>query len=107
MAHVCERSGVATVLNNLLENREMALESGAFLCAAKRFDALSEAEREEHRLIRVAEAFRVVVVGVPVPRYPGNPLVRQLCVLLRIRLTQPAGSPAAIAFPVSQHPFHR
>lgn len=69
---------VLPVLNNLLENREMQLEDGRFLMSPWRYDALaathSPAEMEARSLVRVDERFRVVALGLPVPRYPGNPL---------------------------------
>ena len=65
---------VMPVLNNLLENREMALEDGRFLMAAKRYDALSPEERQAAKLVRVHPSFRVIALGVPVPPFPGNPL---------------------------------
>lgn len=69
---------VLPVLNNLLENREMQLEDGRFLMSPWRYDALaathSPAEMEDRALVRVDERFRVVALGLPVPRYPGNPL---------------------------------
>ncbi|KAJ7392629.1 von Willebrand factor A domain-containing protein 8 [Desmophyllum pertusum] len=69
---------VLPVLNNLLENREMQLEDGRFLMAAERYDALlkehSEQEMDAWKLVRVSEDFRVIALGLPVPRYHGNPL---------------------------------
>ena len=70
---------VLPVLNNLLENREMALEDGRFLCAPDRFDALardgsSAVTGAGRRLLRVHPRFRVIAIGVPVPPFAGNPL---------------------------------
>lgn len=69
---------VLPVLNNLLENREMQLEDGRFLMAAERYDSLlkehSEEELRAWKLVRVSEDFRVIALGLPVPRYHGNPL---------------------------------
>ena len=67
------------VINNLLENREMALEDGAFLMHPDRYDALvadglAPAELSRRRLLRVSPDFMVVALGLPVPRFPGNPL---------------------------------
>ena len=67
------------ILNNLLENREMALEDGAFLMHPERFDALvadgmSESELARRRLLRVSPDFMVVALGLQVPRFPGAPL---------------------------------
>jgi hypothetical protein len=69
---------VLPILNNLLENREMHLEDGRFLVSPARFDHLratnTAAELERWRLVRVHEEFRVIALGLPVPRYPGHPL---------------------------------
>ncbi|KAL8625507.1 hypothetical protein ACOMHN_014596 [Nucella lapillus] len=69
---------VLPVLNNLLENREMQLEDGRFLVAADRYDKLlqehSKEELDSLKLVRVSERFRVIALGLPVPRYQGNPL---------------------------------
>ncbi|XP_029645766.1 von Willebrand factor A domain-containing protein 8 [Octopus sinensis] len=69
---------VLPVLNNLLENREMQLEDGRFLVAASRYDQLledySKEELDKQNLVRVHEDFRVIALGLPVPRYKGNPL---------------------------------
>ena len=67
------------ILNNLLENREMALEDGAFLMHPERFDALvadgmSESELARRRLLRVSPDFMVVALGLQEPRFPGAPL---------------------------------
>uniref|UniRef100_A0A182N1A7 von Willebrand factor A domain-containing protein 8 n=1 Tax=Anopheles dirus TaxID=7168 RepID=A0A182N1A7_9DIPT len=69
---------VLPILNNLLENREMHLEDGRFLIAAKNYDALLERYNRDQLdrwgLVRVSEKFRVVALGLPVPRYRGSPL---------------------------------
>ncbi|KAK7090090.1 von Willebrand factor A domain-containing protein 8-like [Littorina saxatilis] len=69
---------VLPVLNNLLENREMQLDDGRFLVAADRYDKLlrdhSQEELDSLKLVRVDERFRVIALGLPVPRYQGNPL---------------------------------
>ncbi|XP_028166963.1 von Willebrand factor A domain-containing protein 8-like [Ostrinia furnacalis] len=69
---------VLPVLNNLLENREMHLEDGRFLVPAARYDKLLEEHGAEEvskwRLVRVDENFRVIALGLPVPRYSGQPL---------------------------------
>ncbi|KAG1945294.1 von Willebrand factor A domain-containing protein 8 [Pimephales promelas] len=69
---------VLPVLNNLLENREMQLEDGRFLMSAQRYDKLLEEhtkeEMEAWKIVRVSEDFRVIALGLPVPRYKGNPL---------------------------------
>jgi len=67
------------IINNLLENREMALEDGGFLMHPDRVDALrrdgmSDAELASRRLLRVSPDFMVVALGLPVPRFPGTPL---------------------------------
>ncbi|KAM9486140.1 von Willebrand factor A domain-containing protein 8 [Clarias gariepinus] len=69
---------VLPVLNNLLENREMQLEDGRFLMSAQRYDKLlqehTKEELDQWKLVRVSEDFRVIALGLPVPRYKGNTL---------------------------------
>ncbi|XP_050100518.1 von Willebrand factor A domain-containing protein 8 [Anopheles aquasalis] len=69
---------VLPILNNLLENREMHLEDGRFLISAKNYDSLRQRYDREQLdrwgLVRVSEEFRVVALGLPVPRYRGAPL---------------------------------
>ncbi|XP_020791891.2 von Willebrand factor A domain-containing protein 8 [Boleophthalmus pectinirostris] len=69
---------VLPVLNNLLENREMQLEDGRFLMAAERYDKLLQEHTKEEldswKIVRVSEDFRVIALGIPVPKYKGNPL---------------------------------
>lgn len=69
---------VLPVLNNLLENREMHLEDGSFLIPAKRYDDLLDAHGGEEvkrwGLRRVSEDFRVIALGLAVPKYHGTPL---------------------------------
>ncbi len=69
---------VLPTLNNLLENREMALDDGRFLVSTERYDSLtravSEKELSAKRLVRVHPNFRVIAIGLPVPRFPGYPL---------------------------------
>uniref|UniRef100_A0A3Q3JAA7 von Willebrand factor A domain-containing protein 8 n=1 Tax=Monopterus albus TaxID=43700 RepID=A0A3Q3JAA7_MONAL len=69
---------VLPVLNNLLENREMQLEDGRFLMSAERYDKLLQEHTKEEldswKIVRVSEDFRVIALGLPVPKYKGNPL---------------------------------
>ncbi|KAL4221611.1 von Willebrand factor A domain-containing protein 8 [Mactra antiquata] len=69
---------VLPILNNLLENREMQLEDGRFLVASDRYDKLlqdhTKQELDDLKLVRVNERFRVIALGLPIPRYQGNPL---------------------------------
>ncbi|KAG0097282.1 von Willebrand factor A domain-containing protein 8 [Podila epicladia] len=72
---------VLPVLNNLLENREMALEDGRFLVNPKRFDMLVKEggqsavdTMERHKLVKVSDNFTVIALGLPVPQYVGHPL---------------------------------
>uniref|UniRef100_A0A668AXY8 von Willebrand factor A domain-containing protein 8 n=1 Tax=Myripristis murdjan TaxID=586833 RepID=A0A668AXY8_9TELE len=69
---------VLPVLNNLLENREMQLEDGRFLMSAERYDKLLQDHTKEEldawKIVRVSEDFRVIALGLPVPKYKGNPL---------------------------------
>ena len=56
----------------------MHLEDGRFLVSPTRYDTLlrahSSAALDQSRLVRVSERFRVIALGLPVPRYPGHPL---------------------------------
>ncbi|KAJ3126154.1 von Willebrand factor A domain-containing protein 8 [Physocladia obscura] len=76
---------VLPIINNLLENREMALDDGRFLVHPKRFDSLAGNESSEEmrkwKLVRTSEKFVVVALGLPVPveyiktmKYEGHPL---------------------------------
>ncbi|OQS05394.1 hypothetical protein THRCLA_02460 [Thraustotheca clavata] len=70
---------VLPTLNNLLENREMALEDGRFLMKAESFDALLNSGHTleslaAQNLVRVHQDFRVIALGLPVPPYPGRSL---------------------------------
>ncbi|KAL6063347.1 von Willebrand factor A domain containing 8, partial [Balamuthia mandrillaris] len=73
----CERN-VLPVLNNLLENREMTLEDGRMLVPSKRYDDIKQTHSPEQfaalRLVRVHPDFRVIALGLPVPRFAGNSL---------------------------------
>ncbi len=87
--------GVATVLNNLLENREMQLEDGTFLTA--RYDSLTPAERSKNNFVRVDPRFRVIVAGIPTPRYAGNPLDPPLRSRFQYRTLAPLSAVAQLA----------
>lgn len=63
---------VLPTLNNLLENREMSLEDGAYLMSPRRYDLLPEPARG--KVLRVSEDFRVVALGLPTQRYAGRAL---------------------------------
>ena len=77
---------VMPVLNNLLENREITLADGRFLMHPRRYDELfgnssdgrssnePPATQQQQQIARVSERFWVIALGLPVPRYPGNPL---------------------------------
>lgn len=69
---------ILPILNNLLENREMHLEDGRFLVSAERYDNLlkenSKEELEKMGLVRVSENFRVMALGLPIPKYRGSAL---------------------------------
>jgi MoxR-like ATPase len=82
--------GVATVLNNLLENREMQLEDGTFLTMR----SVDETERSKHNFVQVDPRFRVIVVGSPTPRYPGNPLDPPLRSRFQYRWISPSEPPS-------------
>ena len=75
---------VLPLLNNLLENREMALEDGTFLSP--------RAAEGGGRLRRVDPGFFVVALGLPAPRYAGNPLdppLRSRFAALKLEPTPP------------------
>lgn len=70
---------VLPILNNLLENREMALDDGRFLVDPKRYDELmmnqtSKSQVQKSNLVRTSEDFIVIALGSPVPKYEGFPL---------------------------------
>lgn len=69
---------ILPILNNLLENREMHLENGQFLVSADRYDNLlkdhSKEVLDEMGLLRVSNDFRVIALGLPIPKYRGSPL---------------------------------
>lgn len=69
---------ILPILNNLLENREMHLENGQFLVSADRYHNLLKDHGKEvldrMGLLRVSNDFRVIALGLPVPKYRGSPL---------------------------------
>eukprot|EP00927_Polykrikos_kofoidii_P015773 TRINITY_DN17055_c0_g1_i1.p1 TRINITY_DN17055_c0_g1~~TRINITY_DN17055_c0_g1_i1.p1 ORF type:complete len:2144 (+),score=329.32 TRINITY_DN17055_c0_g1_i1:237-6668(+) len=69
---------VLPTLNNLLENREMALDDGRFLVPARRYDMIVADHTDNRdtfeRLLRVHENFRVIALALPCPPFVGNPL---------------------------------
>ena len=88
---------VLPTLNNLLENREMALADGRFLVEASRYDALratlSAEELAERRLERVSEDFQIIALGLPVPAFQGFPLDPPLRSRFQARALQSADAP--------------
>ncbi len=66
------------ILNNLLENRELNLDDGNFLVSPVRYDKLIELAKNSGEnlanlnLLKVHPDFRVISIGLPVPRYPGK-----------------------------------
>ncbi|KAJ3368340.1 von Willebrand factor A domain-containing protein 8 [Allomyces arbusculus] len=75
----CERN-LLPLINNLLENREMALEDGRFLVSPKRYQALlsdssaDAAALADRKLVPVDPKFFVIAIGLPVPPFTGYPL---------------------------------
>ena len=62
------------MINNLLENREMALEDGSLLVHPNRYDSLlrqgmTEEELKSRRLLRVSPACIVVAVELQSPSH--------------------------------------
>lgn len=60
------------ILNNLLENREINLDDGQFMVSPERYDKLKSLNTDMSNLLRVHEDFRVIAIGLPVPKYKGN-----------------------------------
>jgi len=65
---------VLPMLNNLLENREMALEDGSFLMAPGREMEICQAAQGGRKLLSVSRDFLVIAIGLPVAKYHGSPL---------------------------------
>jgi MoxR-like ATPase len=70
---------VLPTLNNLLENREMALDDGRFLMAPETYASLlesgyTEETLQQRKLVKVHPNFRVVALGLPIPPYLGHAL---------------------------------
>ena len=59
---------VLPIINNLLENREMALEDGRFLMHHSKFDEVSNMGS---KFVRTSEKFLVIALGLPTPKYDG------------------------------------
>ena len=93
---------VLPTLNNLLENREMALDDGRFLCSTERYDSLRETysalELSSQRLCRVHPLFRVIALGLPVPKYPGHPLDPPLRSRFQARFIGPPSVPSQLEY---------
>jgi MoxR-like ATPase len=87
-----ERNVLPTI-NNLLENREMHLDSGEFMISAQRYDALEEGGEDVSGLVRVHPDFRVVALGLPVPQFPGNSLDPPLRSRFQSRVVLPPSAP--------------
>jgi hypothetical protein len=64
---------VLPTLNNLLENREMALDDGRFLMK-KPHDIEFTSPDIGNKLVFVNDKFRVIALGLPVPPYAGRSL---------------------------------
>ncbi|CAO3686219.1 unnamed protein product [Umbelopsis ramanniana] len=64
---------VLPILNNLLENREMALEDGRFL-TNKDISSLEASNPNYLKFEKVHDRFLVFALGLPIPRYVGYPL---------------------------------
>jgi MoxR-like ATPase len=93
---------VLPIINNLLENREMALEDGRFICEPKRYDNLMEVhgpERiKEWKLVKAHPDFMVIALGLPIPPYFGNSLDPPL----RSRFQARAVLPSSLALQVAE-----
>ena len=66
------------ILNNLLENRELNLDDGNFLVSPTRYEKLMQIAKDSNHdlsklnLLKVHPDFRVISIGLPVPKYPGQ-----------------------------------
>ena len=93
---------VLPIINNLLENREMALEDGRFICEPKRYENLMKVhgpERiKEWKLIKAHSDFMVIALGMPVPPYFGNSLDPPL----RSRFQARAVLPSSLSLQVAE-----
>jgi hypothetical protein len=73
---------VLPVLNNPLENREMALEDGRFLVSPQRYEFMrAEVQKKGLEVSSAVQTpvsahanFRVIAISIPVPPLRGNPL---------------------------------
>lgn len=69
---------VLPTLNNLLENREIALDDGRFLMSARRYDELASSSSSNDvdlgMIVPVSRNFRVIALGLQVPKFAGFPL---------------------------------
>ena len=64
------------ILNNLLENREMALEDGRFLMHHSKYDKLVNESLNPslEKFVRTSEKFLCIALGLPTPKYDGYSL---------------------------------
>ena len=65
---------VLPLLNNLLENREINLESGELVVSAERYKELRDGYAERSNIIPAHEDFRVIGLGLPVGPWKGEKL---------------------------------
>ncbi|CAK0849190.1 unnamed protein product [Prorocentrum cordatum] len=80
---------VLPTLNNLLENREMALEDGTFLSAPRRARELGNVEGH----VAVSERFEVIAIGQPSRGNPLDPPLRSRFAALRVPPRGLCGTP--------------
>jgi hypothetical protein len=85
------------ILNNLFENPEINLGNGRFLVAPDRYDKLvaiarqtDDVQMSKLKLLRVHQDFRFMAIGLPVPKYEGNPFdsSKDPHVKLKIQITR-------------------
>ena len=72
---------VLPLLNNLLENREMAMDDGSFLAApwAGEGGEVADEAGSDDGILRCSPAFVVIAIGWPQPAYPGERLRMRMC----------------------------
>ena len=72
------KSGVFMLVNSLLKSTNVDSYNWAICLNQHEFFFFSKEHSKEEldawKLVRVSEDFRVIALGLPVPRYQGNPL---------------------------------
>eukprot|EP00026_Physarum_polycephalum_P000717 Phypoly_transcript_00718.p1 GENE.Phypoly_transcript_00718~~Phypoly_transcript_00718.p1 ORF type:complete len:1304 (+),score=248.57 Phypoly_transcript_00718:258-4169(+) len=92
---------ILPIINNLLENREMALEDGRFLMNYNQYQTLlkhrTKKELDDQKIACTHPNFRVIALALPVPPFQGSPLDPPLRSRFQARYVNPA-RPALVAY---------